>query len=246
VLDLSVSVSCPDERDDVTITVRSSPAITWETAALLLEESAGHVMFPDSPSGGAETVYTTRWYPSPMHRLLLSGFDAEGHEYTETLDVDLPDDCAEEGSSEGDFTFAGLGCHDDSYIFFMVDTGLDWLVPGAPFMHSAWDGDTDYTCTIHPTIAGRLYCSGPRPEAPDTLQVCVLGGGTSSPTCATFPGWPAEEDTIPDCAPPPPEGFSCSNYTARDPCNADPRCQWELPPCLPPGCRCLPRPTPPP
>jgi len=245
-LDLSVSVSCPDERDDVTITVRSSPAITWEGAALLLEESAGHVMFPDSPSGGAETVYTTRWYPSPMHRLLLSGFDAEGHEYTETLDVDLPDDCAEEGSSEGDFTFAGLGCHDDSYIFFMVDTGLDWLVPGAPFMHSAWDGDTDYTCTIHPTIAGRLYCSGPRPEAPDTLQVCVLGGGTSSPTCATFPGWPAEEDTIPDCAPPSPDGFSCSNYLDQGLCVADLRCEWERPPCSPPGCSCLPRPTPPP
>jgi formylglycine-generating enzyme required for sulfatase activity len=142
-------------------------------------------------------------------------------------------DCeAEEEPSDAGFTLAGLGCHDETRIFFIVDTGLDWLVPGAGFAYHASDYDVDYACSVHPTIPGRLYCSGVRPETPLELQVCVQQDGAPMPTCGRFPGWPAEEATIPDCAPPPPPVEphipTCADYADADTCNAHGAdgCKW--------------------
>ncbi len=139
-------------------------------------------------------------------------------------------DCEEEETPpEGEFTLAGLGCHDESHIFFIIDTGLEWLVPGAAFTYHASDYAVDYACSVHPTIAGRLYCSGDRPGAPRELQVCVQQDGAPLPTCTHFPDWPAQEDTIPDCSPePPPAEFSCSSIADPTTCDADPRCRWEV------------------
>lgn len=139
-------------------------------------------------------------------------------------------DCEEEEEpSEADWRIAGLGCHDETRIFFIIDTGLEWLVPGAAYTYSAWDTDTGYSCSVHPTIPGRLYCSGVRPDAPGELQVCVQQDGAPSPTCDWFADWPAQEDTIPDCAPevPPPPVDACSVWTNYNACEKDhPPCRW--------------------
>ncbi|MBN2388372.1 MAG: formylglycine-generating enzyme family protein [Anaerolineales bacterium] len=93
---------------------------------------------------------------------------------------------------------AAIGCHDETRIYFIVDTGLDWLVPGAAYTYSATDEVGSYTCDVHPTIPGRLYCAGLRPAAPGTLQLCLHpdGGVLTCNYYADFPAWVAG---VPPC-----------------------------------------------
>jgi hypothetical protein len=139
-------------------------------------------------------------------------------------------DCEEELLSEGKFSLAGVGCHDEKRIFFILDTRLPWLVPGAAFSYTASDGPTGYSCSVHPTIASRLYCSGTRPGTPGGLEVCIQQEGAPSPICHSFADWPAQEDAIPSCVPPtslPP----CSSYGPNN-CPSD-RCVPKGPNCVP-------------
>ncbi len=128
------------------------------------------------------------------------------------------------------FRFVGAGCHDTSDIYFIVDTGLAWLVPGAGFTYSASDAEGGYACSVHPTIPGRLYCSGPRPVSPGTLQVCVDQDGPEPVACTYFDDWPAQVAIIPDCAAPPPVVDACSARTALGPgeCPKLPPCRWDF------------------
>ena len=136
-------------------------------------------------------------------------------------------DCAEELVSEGKMSLAGTGCHDEKRIFFILDTRLPWLVPGAAFDYTATDGPTGYSCSVHPTIAGRLYCSGIRPGEPGGLEVCIQQGGTSSPICHTFADWPEQENAIQSCVPAeaPPGLAACSSFGFNN-CPLD-RCKWD-------------------
>lgn len=148
--------------------------------------------------------------------------------------------CAEEVVSEGKMSVAGTGCHDEKRIFFTLDTRLPWLVPGAAFTYTANDGLTTYSCSIHPTIAGRLYCFGARPGSPGGLEVCIQQDGTPSPICHIFANWPAQENAIPSCVPTsaPPDLPPCSSYTTPMTCPAD-RCWWD--PSILPNGACVPK-----
>ena len=131
--------------------------------------------------------------------------------------------CAEE---ELDWRLAAVGCHSETQIFFIVDTGLEWLVPGAAFTYHASDGDVDYACSVHPTIPGRLYCSGVRPGTPGELQVCVQQDGAPMPTCVHFAGWPGYVAAVPSCAPEePPPAPTCADYRNPSDCGAH-GCYW--------------------
>ena len=144
-----------------------------------------------------------------------------------------------EEPTEGAFRLAGTGCHDETHISFGVDTGLSWLVPEAGFTYHVSDGERNYVCGVHPTIAGRLYCWGDRPASPGTLEVCVDQDGPPPVICDTFADWPAEVSVIPDCAAPPPELPPCSSYTTEPTCPTD-RCYWRSYGLIMPG-RCLPK-----
>jgi hypothetical protein len=133
----------------------------------------------------------------------------------------------EEVPPEGEWTISGYGCHDETDIFFSVDTGLDWLVPGADYTYSASDEEGSYACSLIPAVPGRMYCSGPRPETPGTLQVCVHPDGGSL-TCEYFEEFPGLVAAIPSCAPeePPDTGPSCADYDIAA-CNDHPECHWD-------------------
>jgi len=132
------------------------------------------------------------------------------------------------------------GCHDRERIYFILQTSLAWLVPGADFTYTANDGVTSYSCEVHPTLPGRLYCSGTRPGGPGRLQVGIRQG-SSPPTYNYFLNWPSTVRGIESCAPtPPPPGLApCSSYSDGPSCNADPRCMWWMQ--TPPN-RCIDRP----
>jgi sulfatase modifying factor 1 len=143
--------------------------------------------------------------------------------------------------SEGGFTLADVGCTDETHIYFIVDTGLEWLVPGRTYHVFAGDHDRAYSCSIHPTLPGRVYCSSDRPDSPDALDVCVEDWAGESPhprTCDAFEDWPARVETIPDCASPPVVP-ACSSYTTGPTCVAA-GCKWDKGPpdgkehCYPP------------
>jgi hypothetical protein len=165
----------------------------------------------------------------------LEGYDCFGG------DITVPA-CEEEVPSEGDWRISSYGCHSETDIFFSIDTGLDWLVPGAAYTYSASDEEGSYSCSLIPAVPGRMYCSGPRPAMPGTLQVCVHPDGGSL-TCNYFDEFPGLVAAIPDCAPeePPPDtGPSCSDYTDHPSCEAA-GCVWrkgDSPPytdaCFPP------------
>lgn len=104
-------------------------------------------------------------------------------------------------ASGGPWRIAAMGCLDAANIYFNVDTYLEWLIPGAGFTYSASDTVNSFACTVDPVVVGRLNCSGARPAAPGTLQLCVQKDGDPLPTCnyyADFPTWVA---AIPPCGP---------------------------------------------
>ena len=75
-------------------------------------------------------------------------------------------------------TSAGSGCHawpDPDYVFFMVDTGYDWLTVDADVAYTATDGIRVFTCVTHPTVAGRIYCYGLQPTQPETMKGKAAG-----------------------------------------------------------------------
>ena len=59
---------------------------------------------------------------------------------------------------------------------------------------------TFYSCSVNPTIPGRLYCSGTRPGGPGRLQVGIRQG-SSPPTYNYFLDWPSTVAGIESCAP---------------------------------------------
>jgi hypothetical protein len=124
---------------------------------------------------------------------------------------------------------AAVGCHDESMIYFIVDTYLDWLVPGAAYTYSATDEVGSYSCSVHPDIPGRLYCAGPRPGAPGTLQLCVHPDGGEL-TCNYYDDFPSWVAMVPPCGtevpPDEPEPIPCSAYLDSVSCNAVPTCRW--------------------
>ncbi|MCJ7678521.1 MAG: hypothetical protein MUO35_12465 [Anaerolineales bacterium] len=130
-------------------------------------------------------------------------------------------DCGASRTTPAPWRIVSTGCHDEERIYFILETGLNWLVPGADFTYTANDGVTLYSCSVHPTIPGRLYCSSTRPGGPGRLQVCVREG-SSPPTCNYFLDWPGTVAGIENCAPslppPPPPGPSCSSYTNPNLC----------------------------
>jgi len=201
------------------VTINYSPADQPLVAA---NANGADLTCVDSDVPGLYMCYTLPG--APGSEMTITFCLADGSCYSAPVVVR---DCGEEEEPTGGaFTFAGLGCHDDSDIFFIIDTGLEWLVPGALFAYHASDGDVDYACSVHPTIAGRLYCSGDRPETPGELQVCVQQDGAPMPTCVHFADWPAQEDSIPDCAPTIPGVPPCSTYTSEATCPLD-RCKWD-------------------
>ncbi len=139
--------------------------------------------------------------------------------------ITIPD-CAPTGD-EG-WRMISIGCHDETRIFFMIETGLAWLVPGAEFDYTATDGETTYACTVNPAMPGRIYCAGPRPEVPGPLEFCLQGPGEVAPTCQTYPDYNIWVASIPPCAPEEPEEPhvpSCADYTTLSECS-DHGCYW--------------------
>ncbi len=130
--------------------------------------------------------------------------------------------CAEE---EVDWRLASVGCYDETHLFFIVDTGFAWLVPGAGWTYHAWDGSSTYSCSVHPTIPGRLYCIGPRPPAPGPLDVYVQQDGTPPTTSVLFEGWPGYVAAVPSCAPEEPPPPSCADYHTPTDCGGH-GCYW--------------------
>jgi hypothetical protein len=128
-------------------------------------------------------------------------------------------DCGAGMTTPAPWRIVSTGCHDRERIYFILDTGLAWLVPGADFTSTANDGVTYYSCSVHPTIPGRLYCSGTRPGGPGRLQVGVREG-SSPPTYDYFLDWPSTVARIESCAPtpPPPVVDACSIWTNQNDC----------------------------
>ncbi len=180
-----------------------------------LDEPGGGLMCPLIPS-------------SPGSELDVEFCLAGAGGYCYSLRITVPA-CEEEVPSGGEWSLVDFGCHSETHIYFIADTFLEWLVPlvpGAGFMYRASDGIPSYSCDIHPTIPGRLYCSGPRPAAPGPLELCVQPDAATLRICHTWTDWPALVASIPSCEPTRPPPFSCSSYTNALACNADSRCMW--------------------
>ncbi len=150
--------------------------------------------------------------------------------------VDIPA-CSGEETSGGTWEIAGYGCHNESNIYFILDTHLTWLVPGAVYTYSASDGVSSYLCSLHPTITGRLYCSGPRPAAPGPLLVCLTIYHEET-VCQSIDAYPGMVAAIPACdaeeePPPPSTDSSCSGYDFNTCQMNNDHCRWVGAP--PPG-----------
>ncbi|MBI4730561.1 MAG: formylglycine-generating enzyme family protein [Chloroflexi bacterium] len=140
-------------------------------------------------------------------------------------------DCGAPGEEDG-WRMSAIGCHDVTRIYFMIDTGLDWLIPGAEFDYTATDGETTYACTVNPAMPGRIYCAGTRPEVPGPLEFCLQRPGEAAPTCQTYPNYNIWVAGIPPCAPEEPvepeePTDPCAVHTDPVSCNTDkPACVW--------------------
>ncbi|MEZ0397212.1 MAG: formylglycine-generating enzyme family protein [Anaerolineales bacterium] len=168
-------------------------------------------------------------------------FDAyleDGSEIHGTTDVVS---CGAPPGEETSWRIIDAGCHDETRIYVLVDTDLPWLVPGAAYTYGAGPATIPYSCSVHSTIPGRLYCIGARPGAPEDFYLCLRpdGGDLRCQYLSDFPAWVA---SVPSCGtePPPeiPPPFDCSVF-ATDPasCNAHPECHWDF--TVPPNGTCV-------
>jgi len=149
-------------------------------------------------------------------------------EACEDWTVTIPD-CGAGRATPTPWRIVSTGCHDEERIYFILETGLNWLIPGADLTYTAYDGVTRYSCEIHPTYPGRVYCSGSQPGGPGQLQVCVQQG--SSPrTCNTFLNWRSTVARIGSCAPTkePSVVDACAAWSANDNlCLMHSGCAWD-------------------
>ena len=150
-------------------------------------------------------------------------------------------DCGTATWDADDWSLIAVGCHDETQLYFMIDTGLGWLISGTDVTFTASDGETTYTCSVHPTVAGRVYCFGTRPESPGDLQFCLQGSGDAAPTCETFPDYDVWVNETPPCSvtPPPPvepHTPTCADYTDALTCNSHwaNGCKWGTTTCTGP------------
>jgi hypothetical protein len=231
--DQTVSVpSCPGDSEiaynmipgcyttlGAVVTINYSPADQPLVAA---NANGADLTCVDSDVPGLYMCYTLPG--APGSEMTITFCLADGSCYSEAVVVR---DCTVPAEPTGGaFRFAGAGCHDETHIYFIIDTGLDWLVPGAAYTYSATDEGNSYSCSVHPTIPGRLYCSGDRPESPGTMQICINRDGPDPLICEYFDDWPAQVAIIPDCAPPPPVVDACSVWP-QSTCEKDHYpCRW--------------------
>jgi hypothetical protein len=229
--------SCPPGETGFTFEVFSTCLPTFGPATIIRYFPADQALVSANADGTDMTCIAAvpGWYTctgilgTPGSEVPVTFCLANGSCYSGPITVR---DCeAEEEPSDPEFTLAGLGCHDETRIFFIVDTGLEWLVPGAGYTYSAADEDHGYACSVHPTIPGRLYCSGDRPHTPGTLQICIDQDGPAALMCDFFDGWPAEAASIPDCSPPPPPPppavDPCSSILNPGVCTNTLGCYWD-------------------
>ncbi len=190
----------------------------------------------DSPEPG---WYMCSGLPgAPGDPMTISFCLADGTCFSEPIIVS---DCGTATWDADDWQLIAVGCHDETQLYFMIDTGLGWLIPGAEVTYSASDGETTYSCSVHATVPGRVYCAGTRPESPGDLQFCVQRAGDAAPTCTTFPEYDIWVNATPPCqtitvTPPPPQTLHCSDYTDAPTCNshwAD-GCKWGTTTCTGP------------
>lgn len=139
----------------------------------------------------------------PGTLLTFDAYLTGGSEIHSTIDV-AP--CGSPSDSSPSWRIVAAGCHDESRIYFILDTEEAWLVPTAGFTYSASDDQRSYSCSVHPTIPGRLYCVGDRPSDPGNLNILIQQDGAPAPSSASFPAWPTWVAGIPACGTePPPE-----------------------------------------
>lgn len=111
----------------------------------------------------------------------------------------FPDEpCSPEG---GGWRVSAVGCADATRIYFTLETGLPWLIPGAAYTYSAADVSVTYACEVDPATPGKLYCVGNRPDVPGPLQVCIQQDGAPVPTCNTFSDYGTWVAAVPACGP---------------------------------------------
>ncbi len=128
--------------------------------------------------------------------------------------------------NEADWEMGATGCHSETQIFFMFDTGLEWLVPGSGFSYTASDGTVDFVCSLIEAVPGRMYCTGDRPDSPGTLEVCLQAVGDPAPICGSFPDFPAWVAMIPSCEAPPEQPVDpCPGFLDPSSCSAA-GCFW--------------------
>ncbi len=248
-LDATVAVCFADEGcTDWTVTVPDCPAEETEFSNTMLSICYAGVgpavaiqYFPtDSPlvaanANGADLTCVAAALPgyymcytlpgAPGSTMTITFCLADGSCHSRDITVQ---DCTMEAEPFGDeLSLGSFGCHSETDIFFVVNTTMEWLGGGTPWTATVSDGDTDYICSLHPTIPHALYCSGERPDTSGTLEVCIQQVGAPAPVCASFPGWPTTVDAIPACAAPPDEsGDACAQWNINE-CSMHPPCTWQ-------------------
>ncbi len=155
----------------------------------------------------------------------------DGRCYSETTTVnDCPTSTAEP------WTFNTSGCHpwpEPNYVFFTVDTHYDWLTEDTEIAYTATDGIRVYTCVTHPSVPGRVYCYGLKPQSVQTLKLCLQVPGEPS-DCQSFPDYFNWVSSL--ICPEPTPVVACSQFTTRDTCTANPACRWSFNPAGPSTC----------
>jgi len=132
-----------------------------------------------------------------------------------------------------------VGCHSEDSLYVVIDTGLDWLVPGAAFDYNVAGGGVIFSCEPLPGAPGRLYCSGDSmPSSAGGLQVCLRRSGDAELTCVTFDDFVVRAPATCAEEPPPPEPHAptCADYTTQASCNAHwaEGCKWGAGVCIGP------------
>ncbi len=136
-------------------------------------------------------------------------------------------------SCQPEWELLSTGCDGTTQIFFVIDTGYEWMESGGLYSFTADDGEVTYWCAAAQD-PGKVNCYGQDPVSPGPLEFCFQRPEDTSPVCKTFADFPARMNSY-TCQPTPTVPVACSSITSPTTCQSTPGCKWDTSPnkCVP-------------
>ena len=126
---------------------------------------------------------------------------------------------------EPNWEISHAACDGATQVYFVIDTGYEWLDSSGIYGYTATDGQTTYWCDTSST-AGQVNCYGTKTTVTGPLEFCFQRPEDTSPLCQSFENFPVKINML-ACVP---TVVPCTSITSIPTCQSTPGCYWDTSP----------------